>query len=123
AGGVAGREVGDQGNAAERDLFAVLDDVVDLDGREGVFLAEARIGFAAALEEAGVGCAGIDSGAGPLLYGGLGGDVIEMGLAVDHDLDVAEVEAEGLDVVQDDRGGGFIAGVEEEVAGRRGDEV
>ena len=51
------------------------------------------------------------------------GVVVEVGVADEQDLDVAEVEAELRDAFLDQRRRGCQAGVDQDVAGRRDDEI
>ena len=110
---------------AEGDLFAVVEDVVDLDwGKEGAgVVVEEEVGAAAGLGVGDVTLHYLDLGMGQALNLGHAGDVVVVGLAVEEDFGIGEAESESLDVLADlGRRGSQIA-VDEDVALRRGDEV
>src|SRR6201999_3817630 len=111
---VAGRLPGDQGDAAELDLVAVVEDAVDLARvpatRRVKVLALAPRGdhlVVAAHDE--------DLGAGRLLQSGVAGDVVGVGVAGEEDLDVGHLEAERLDRLLDEGDRALEAAVDEDV--------
>ena len=105
-----------------RDLVALADHAVDLDGRKverGVALLSRVV---AALEQRLVGGARGELRAGVLLQPGEPAGVVEMRMRVEQLLDVGDLEAELLDVRLDLRVRLGQAGVDENMTLRRGDQ-
>jgi hypothetical protein len=122
---VAGGEVGGEDCAAKGHRVAVVQDAVDM-GRRKVhvgLVAVLEVGFAARLDDGDVGVHDIVFGAGELLDAGAAGAVVVVGVADEQDLDVAKMEAEGLDALLDEGHAGFKVAIDENVALERDEEI
>jgi len=123
--GVAGGLVGGEDCFAEGDLFAVMEGVVDLCGRElhGGVGSELEIFFAAGLDCGDVGVHDQVFCGALLLELGAAGAVVVVGVADEEGLHLMEVEAEFLDAGADLDGRGNQIAVDENVSAGSGDEV
>ena len=119
---MAGRPAGDQGDAAELDLVAVLQNAVDLAGLPAAGRVEV-LALAARGDHLVVAAHHVDLGAGQLLQQGVAGDVVGVGVAGQQDLDVGHLEAERLDGLADQGNGPLEAAVDQDVPLGRGDQV
>jgi hypothetical protein len=84
--------------AAQPHALAVAQRAVDLERRIGELVAPGEIALAAALQQPGIRGGGKHLRAGRGLDRGDAAGMVEMGLAVEQDLDLARVEAERADV-------------------------
>jgi hypothetical protein len=122
---VAAGAVGDKCHVADRNGVAVVQDAVDVCGRIGWDGAGGGEKVAAASGGGDVGVVLHDHVPGVGFAENLcgTGHVIEVGLTVEENLCVGVTEAKLLDAVFDLRWGCFEIGVDQDIAGGRGDEV
>ncbi len=105
AAGVAGGLVGGQGDVAEGDGVAIVEDAVDAGGGEGSgdVVAEGEVGVTAGANGVGVVLHDEVLGVGFAEDLGEAANVVGVGLAIEDDLDVGVAEAELLDAGADER--------------------
>src|SRR5205085_6860258 len=121
--GVAGRQVRYHPHAAEFNRFAIVQDAVRRDGREGELVAPLEVATAPGGQLRRVGFADGQPRPGQRLQLRQAPRVVVVRVAVDQQLDVFEPEAELFDVITNLRHGFSEAAVEQDVAARRGDQV
>ncbi len=92
--------MGGQGDAAERHLGPVVDDLVHPDRREAHRVAPEEVAAPAGLEQRRVRAAGIESGAGRPLQRRQRAGVVQVGVAVEQDPHPPRVEAQGAHIGQ-----------------------
>jgi len=102
-----------------------VQNAIDMRGREAHvgLCAVGEVGAAAGLDNGHIGIHDEVSGAGELLDAGAAGAVVVVGVADEQNLDVAEVKAEGLNALLDERHRTFKTGVDEDGALGRDDEI
>src|ERR1700761_4717563 len=98
-----------------------MEDTNNMGGRKGLEVGE--VGAAAGFDGAGVGVHNHVFGVGLFEDGGAATGVVGVSVADEENLDVGWVKAELLDAVEDERRRRDQVGVDEDVAGWRGDEV
>ena len=123
--GVAGGEVRGEGDAAEGDVIAVVEDAVNMRGREahGFIGRVMEVGRATRLDDGNVLRHDVVFGAGETLDCCAAGAVVVVSVAYQEDFGVGELEAELFDALLDERRRRFKIAVDEDVASGRDDEV
>ena len=119
---VAGRQTGDQRDAAELDFVAILQNAVDL-ARVPAAGRVQVLALAARGDDLVVAAHDIDLGAGQLLQQRVARDVVRVGMARQQDLDIGHLEAERLDRFLNQGNRALKAAVDEDVPLGSGDEI
>ena len=112
---MAGRVVGGEQHVAHLDRVAVAQDAIDLDRRIDEIIGVLEVVLVAALHRRDVVLHDRQLRTELLLQIGEGACVIDMGMAVDHELDVFGLEAELADGLDDHRSRRRHAGVHQDV--------